>query len=92
MARHTASVTVPPFPLTKTGLEIAVDENGEPIGFLIISRGSVDWKDRSKQTTGGASWSDLRTFLVDRPSRRIRPPMATSGRSLARGQAARGGH
>jgi hypothetical protein len=90
MARHSASVSMPPFPLTNVPIEIAVHQDGEHVGFLIISRGSVDWKDRRRRTTGGASWTDLREFLRKRSTRRVRARVATSSRSRARGQAARG--
>ncbi len=89
MARHSLAVSLPPFRLTSVPIEVAVHQNGEHIGFLFVSQGSIDWRDRNRRTTTGVSWSDLRDFLTDHGTRRIRPRVVGSGRARARGQARR---
>jgi len=85
MARHSVSVSLPPFRVTYNPIEVAVHQDGEHVGFLFISQGSVDWRDRNRRTTGGASWSELRDFLRQKGPRRVRPRVASSGRARARG-------
>jgi hypothetical protein len=90
MARHSVAVSLPAFSLGSSALEISVNINGEHAGYLMVSRGSVDWKDAHKRQTGGVSWSELKDFLSDQSPRRVRPRLVSSGRARARGRAARG--
>jgi hypothetical protein len=89
MARHSVAVKLPDFSLGGSPIEFAVTIDGVHAGFLIISRGSVDWKDTRRQTTGGSSWGDLRDYLANRGPRRVRRLVTSSGRKLARERATR---
>jgi hypothetical protein len=63
MPEHDIEITLPSKPLVNVDATIVVRSDGQKLGELHISKGSVDWKAAGKQRAKPISWERLAALL-----------------------------
>lgn len=63
MAIHDVTFTVPDRPLGKTDIEFAVVANGEKLGTLRVSKGSLVWYPKKGQNGLKISWAKFDALM-----------------------------
>jgi hypothetical protein len=66
MPRHEISITLPRKPLKNVDTTIEIKSDGEKLGELLISKGSLDWVPAGAQKPRRISWEDLAFLLNNR--------------------------
>ncbi len=68
MPKHYIEISLPTKPLKNVDATIAAWSDGEKLGELKFSRGTVDWKSAHKRTTKSISWERLAELLDKEPA------------------------
>ena len=63
MPEHDIEITLPSKPLKNVDTVIAVWSDGQKLGELQISKGSLDWKAAGKQKSKSIGWEKLADLL-----------------------------
>ncbi len=71
MPRHHIEISLPTKPLKNVDTTIAVWSDGEKLGEMRISRGSLDWIPAGAQTHRRITWENL-AYLLNDPDRALR--------------------
>ena len=82
MAQHEVTFSLPKAEVLHTDLEFVVRRNGSAFGKLLVSKGAVVWRPKSKSWRGKRlTWADFDTFMNKhgraehgKPSRRKQGP------------------
>ena len=64
MPKHHIEITMPTKPLKNVDTTIAVWSDGQKLGELQISRGSLDWQSARKKNAKRIRWEDL-AYVLD---------------------------
>jgi hypothetical protein len=60
---HDIEITLPSKPLLNVDTTIVIKSDGQKLGELHISKGSLDWKSKSKQRGRSISWERVASLL-----------------------------
>ena len=65
------SINLSSHPLSReeNGVEFVVENDDAKFGELLVSKGGVRWKPKSKQDHHFISWKDLDELMRDRPKK-----------------------
>ncbi len=71
MPRHHIEISLPTKPLKNVDTTIAVWSDGDKLGEMRISRGSLDWIPAGAQNPRRITWENL-AYLLNDPNRALR--------------------
>ena len=63
MSKHHIEISLPTKPLKNVDTTISVWSDGEKLGELRVSRGTLDWKSARRKTAKSISWERLAALL-----------------------------
>ena len=63
MPRHDIEIILPRKPVKNVDTTIAIWSDGEKLGELRVSRGTLDWKSGGKKRVKSFSWEQLAELL-----------------------------
>lgn len=63
---HKVSVNFPEQNLTKQDITFDVRKDGKRFGTLLVSKGAIEWRPRSKQSNRKISWAAFDRMMRER--------------------------
>ncbi len=63
MPKHDIEISLPRKPVKNVDTTIAIWSDGEKLGELRVSRGTLDWKSAGKKNAKSFSWEQLADLL-----------------------------
>lgn len=63
MPRHHIEISLPTKPLKNVDTTISIWSDGEKLGDLLVSRGSLDWKPAGRKRVKRISWERFAEML-----------------------------
>jgi hypothetical protein len=69
MAQHEIEASLPAHRIVNTDVTVIIKSNGERLGDLLISKGSIDWRPAKHQISHRMSWEKFALFMEENASR-----------------------